>query len=147
MPTIYKMLHDDHEKVTSALSKILDSSDGAERTREKLFEEIKADLEVHTRFEEEEFYPQFRKEKADSEAREEVRDALSEHEEAKTMLDELSAMDKTSDEFIEKIRELKEALEHHISDEEDEMFPQAQEVIDEKKAEEMGAHYQSLKAD
>lgn len=145
MPSIYDMLHQDHDKVKHALNRILDTTDGAEKTREKLFGEIKQDLEIHTRFEEEVFYPQFRKAKADEEAEEEVDDALEEHDEAKSMLEELSAMDKTSEEFVEKVKELKQALEHHISDEEDEMFPQARETLDESKALEMGDRYQQMK--
>ena len=142
MTQIYDLLHQDHDKVKKALSKILDTTNGAEKTREQTFQEVKSDLELHTKFEEEEFYPLFRKAKNDSEAKEEVADALDEHAEAKSMLEELSAMDKTSDEFLEKVQELKDALEHHISDEEDEMFPQARKTLSAEVAEEMGRHYQ-----
>lgn len=145
MPMIYDMLHQDHEKVKRALNNIIESGDGAQTTREKLFSEIKHDLELHTKFEEEVFYPQFRKAKADGEAEEEVEDALEEHGEAKKMLEKLAAMDKTSDTFIETLKDLKDALEHHISDEEDEMFPQAREALDDDEAQEMGGRYQQMK--
>lgn len=145
MPSIYDLLHQDHDKVKNALNKILDTTDGAEKTREKLFGEIKQDLELHTRFEEEVFYPEFRETKADEEAEEEVEDALEEHSEAKEMLEKLAAMDKTSEEFVEGVKELKQALEHHISDEEDEMFPQARKALDESEALEMGDRYQQMK--
>lgn len=145
MPQIYELLHEDHEKVKANLNKILDTTDGAEKTREKLFAEVKHDLELHTTFEEKEFYPKFRSGKADTEAKKEVEDALEEHSEAKQMLDKMSAMDKTSEEFIEHVKKLKQALEHHISDEEDEMFPQARQELTDSAAEEMGKHYQQMK--
>lgn len=145
MPVIYDMLHQDHEKVKNALTSILDTTGGAEKTRDKLFSEIKHDLEIHTKFEEEVFYPEFREAKHDKEAKEEVKDALNEHDEAKSMLSKMEAMDKTSDEFVEKVKELKQALEHHISDEEDEMFPQARKTLSDDEARAMGDRYQTLK--
>ena len=145
MASIYDLLHQDHEKVKRALDRILDTTDGAAKTREKLFSEIKHDLELHTRFEEDVFYPQFRDASADDDADDEVEDALEEHAEAKTMLEKLAAMDKTSEEFVETIEELKQALEHHISDEEEEMFPQAREALDEDTARRMGDRYQQMK--
>ncbi|MEX2495893.1 MAG: hemerythrin domain-containing protein [Woeseia sp.] len=145
MPSIYELLHQDHDKVKKALTRILDTSDGAAKTREKLFSEIKQDLEIHTRFEEEVFYPQFRDAKGDEEAEDAVDDALDEHAEAKGMLEKLSSMDKSSDEFLETLDELKQALEHHISDEEEEMFPEAREALDDEKAREMGDRYEQMK--
>jgi iron-sulfur cluster repair protein YtfE (RIC family) len=145
MPSIYDLLHQDHEKVKRALDRILDTTDGAEKTREKLFSEIRHDLELHTRFEEDVFYPQFRDASEDDDADDEVEDALEEHAEAKDMLEKLSAMDKTSEEFVETVEELKQALEHHISDEEEEMFPQARKALDEDTARQMGDRYQQMK--
>ncbi|WP_404378814.1 hemerythrin domain-containing protein [Caenispirillum salinarum] len=145
MPVIYDMLHQDHEKVKHALTQILDTTDGAEKTREKLFSQVKHDLELHTKFEEEVFYPNFREAKHDQEAKEEVKDALNEHDEAKSMLSEMEKMDKTSDDFVEKVQKLKSALEHHISDEEDEMFPQARKTMSDEDAQAMGDRYQQFK--
>ncbi|MEX2455585.1 MAG: hemerythrin domain-containing protein [Rhodospirillaceae bacterium] len=146
MSTIYDLLQQDHDKVKKAFSKILETTDRAEKTRETVFAEIKHDLEVHTRFEEEVFYPRFREAKADKEAKAEVKDALDEHAEAKEMLKKLDRMDKTSDDFIDKLQELQEALEHHISDEEDEMFPQARKTLSPEIAEKMGKEYRQMKS-
>lgn len=142
---IYDLLQKDHDTVKQTIAKILDTSDGAQKTREDLFQKIKQDLEVHTKFEEEVFYPAFREEKPDKEAKEEVKDALNEHDEAKQMLAKLDKMDKTSDEFITTLKELQKALEHHISDEEDEMFPQARDAVDDDAAVEMAERYKEMK--
>lgn len=142
---IYDLLRQDHQKVRTGLKKIMESGDGAEKTRQSLFEELHHDLEVHTAFEEDVFYPTFRDDKNDEQARDEVKDALNEHDEAKTMLAKMADMDKTSPEFIEHCRTLLEALEHHISDEEDEIFPQAREAVSAEEAEDMGKRYQEFK--
>lgn len=142
---IYELLQKDHDTVKMMIDKILETTEGSEKTRKDLFAKIKHELEVHTRFEEEVFYPTFREDKPDKEAKEEVKDALNEHDEAKTMLAKLEKMDKTSDEFITTLRELQKALEHHISDEEDEMFPQARDAVDDDAAVEMAERYKEMK--
>lgn len=145
MPQIYEMLHKDHDMVRGLLDRIIDTTDGAAKTREDLLSKVRQELEVHTKFEEDVFYPTFRKDKNDDEAREEVKDALDEHEEAKSMLDRLDKMDKTSEEFIATVRKLKSALEHHIKDEEDKIFPQARETVSSDEAEEMAIQYDDRK--
>lgn len=145
MAQIYDMLRNDHQTVRTALERIIGSGSGAEKTREDLFAKLKDELEIHTKFEEEVFYPTFREDKNDKEAREEVKDALDEHKEAKQMLAKLEKMDKTSDEFVETIKELKEALEHHIHDEEDEIFPQARQAVSDEEAEDMARKYAEMK--
>lgn len=142
---IYEMLQQDHEKVKNALSRILETTEGAEKTRAQLFEQVKKDLEIHTRFEEEVFYPTFREEKPDKEAKAEVEDALNEHDEAKKMLSKISSIDPTSPDFAKQIETLKQALEHHISDEEDEMFPQARKTVSDEEAVAMADRYQAMK--
>jgi iron-sulfur cluster repair protein YtfE (RIC family) len=142
MPTIFDALKRDHRKVKDELRKICATTSRAAKTREKLFHQIKSELEVHTRFEEEVFYPAVRKVPGLSSN---VGDALHEHDEAKSMLGALSRMDKTSDEFLEKLQKLQQALDHHIKDEEQEMFPKAREGIARDEAERMAADYRSVK--
>ncbi|MGC2855228.1 hemerythrin domain-containing protein [Novispirillum sp. DQ9] len=145
MPQIYDMLRNDHQTVRTALERIIGSGNSAQKTRHDLFAKVKEELEIHTKFEEEVFYPTFRADKNDKQAKEEVKDAMSEHKEAKQMLAKLEKMDVTSDEFIDTIKELKDALEHHIHDEEDEIFPQAREAVSDEEAEDMAKKYAAMK--
>ena len=87
MPTIYDLLAEDHNKVKALLTKVQETSDGAGKTRDKLFAEIETDLEIHTEFEEKVFYPKARKATGMDD---EVEDDLEEHAEAKAMLARLS---------------------------------------------------------
>jgi iron-sulfur cluster repair protein YtfE (RIC family) len=139
------MLRNDHQTVQAVLERIIGSGRGAKKTREDLFAKLKDELEIHTRFEEEVFYPTFRDDKNDKEAKQEVKAALDEHKEAKKMLAHLEKMDKTSDEFVETLKQLKDTLEHHIHDEEDEIFPQAHEAVSAEEAEDMAKRYAEMK--
>jgi len=141
MPDIYQALHDDHEKVKANLNRILDTTNRAEKTRNAILDEIKHELDLHKAFEEEVFYPSFRKAKNDKEAKEEVKDAVDEHREAEQVIEALRDMDPTTDAFVEKVQALKQMLEHHVSDEEDQIFPQARKVLSDEQARQMGEDY------
>ena len=142
MPDIYELLSKDHNKVKELLNKIQGTTDGAEKTRERLFSELKQELEIHTSFEEKVFYPEA-KEKTGMD--DEIRDAMEEHDEAKQLLEALADMEPTSAEWIETIEELAEALSHHIRDEEQQLFPAARKKIDPTEAEKLGRDYVEMK--
>lgn len=142
MPTIFDLLSEDHDKVKALLAKVQDTSDGAEKTRAKLFAEIEQDLEIHTEFEENVFYPKAR---TATGMDDEIEDDLEEHAEAKEMLSKLSSMDPTSAEWMETIKELTQALEHHIKDEETKLFPEARKAIDDGEAKAMAEQYKGKK--
>lgn len=142
MPTIFDLLSEDHDKVKALLTKVQETSDGAEKTRDKLFAEIKADLEIHTEFEEKVFYPQARKATGMDD---EIEDDLEEHAEAKELLSKLSSTQSTTEEWMETLKELTEALDHHIKDEETKLFPAARKKMDDSEAEKMAEQYQGQK--
>lgn len=142
MAAIYELLEQDHQEVKDTLKKIKESTDGAAKTRSNLFAKIKQDLEIHTQFEEEVFYPKARKA---THMDEEIDDDLEEHEEADELLDEISRLEPTSKEWMAKIEELSEALSHHIEDEEQKLFPGCREALGAEAAETMGQQYESMK--
>lgn len=143
MPEIYAMLHEDHEKVRRLINR-LRNEEHDEAEREDLFETIRRDLEIHTRFEEQSFYPAVR-DRTNGETDEEIETAFQEHEEAQEILDDLAAMDKDSDDFLERLEELSDALEQHIHEEETEIFPKAQKALQAEGAEKLGAEYSEFK--
>ncbi len=143
MPNIFDMLMEDHGKVKTLLTKVQDTGDGAEKTRDKLFAEIEKDLEIHTEFEEEVFYPAARKATGMDD---EIKDDLEEHAEAKELLGKLAKMNSTSAEWMETIKELTKAIEHHVKDEETKLFPAARKTMDGGEADKMGEKYKEMKA-
>lgn len=144
MRSVTEILREDHDKAKQTLNKILETSPDAKETRTSLFSEIKHELEVHMEFEEQVLYPEALEATGMSE---EVRDDFQEHQEAKEMLGRLSSMVVTSEGWIETISELKEALDHHIQDEQDKLFPAVEDQMDEERLEEMGREYLEKKGD
>jgi hemerythrin superfamily protein len=74
-----------------------------------------------------------------------VAEALKEHQEAETLLDELEGFETESPDFGSKLEELIEAVEHHVKEEEGEMFPKIREVFDEDELEQLGHELKSAK--
>jgi iron-sulfur cluster repair protein YtfE (RIC family) len=140
MSDIYDLLVKDHNKVKDLLNKI--QSTDSEEARQKLFAEVKQELEIHTTFEENVFYPQVREKTGMEEA---IEEALDEHDEAKQLLEVLASMEPTSEEWMETIDELSDALSHHISEEEQELFPAARKKVDPTEADKMGREYMDTK--
>lgn len=142
MPDIHDLLETDHAKVKKLLAEIKETGDSAEKTRDKLFAEIKADLDLHTEFEEKVFYPKARKATGMDD---EIKDDLEEHAEAKEMLEKLSSLKSTTVEWMKTMDELADALAHHIKDEETKLFPQSRKKIEAAEAEKMGKQYKQKK--
>lgn len=142
MPNIHDLLETDHAKVKQLLAQIKESGDSAEKTRDKLFAEVKADLEVHTEFEEKVFYPAARKATGMDD---EIKDDLEEHAEAKEMLEKLSSLKSTTADWMKTLEELAEALDHHIKDEETKLFPKSRKKIEKAEAEKLGERYADKK--
>ena len=142
MSDIYELLSKDHNKVKELLEKIQSTPEGSGKARQKLFSELKHELEVHTGFEEKVFYPQAREKTGMDEK---IEDALEEHDEAKQLLEALADMEPSSEEWMETIEELADALGHHIKDEEQELFPAARKKLDPTEADKMGREYMEMK--
>lgn len=144
MPEIYQMLHQDHEKVRKLCNQMRQKADGSEAQRRKLFEQVRQELEIHTQFEQNSFYPAVR-ENGGKQANKEVQTALNEHEQVTKMLDELENMDITSDGFMQRFEKLAGALEEHIQEEENDIFRDARSAMSADQANEIGEAYRTFK--
>lgn len=135
-----ELLKADHEKVRGLLSQLTETTNRAEKTRTELLEKIRLELDVHTQIEEEIFYPAFQDaaEKADDKAT--IFEALEEHRAAgELVLPDLLATDVTSDQFSGRAKVLKELVEHHADEEEQDMFKTARKLLDATQLDELGA--------
>jgi iron-sulfur cluster repair protein YtfE (RIC family) len=141
MPIIYDLLQQDHRKVASFLTQIQDSSEGAQ-ARNELFSQVKRELEIHTDFEEQVVYPALREATG---KRDEIEEAYSEHTQVKQLLAELAEMEQSMPEWLDTCSELASAIQHHVKEEEQELFPAGRKSIDQATAEDMGREYQGIK--
>ena len=140
------ILKADHERVKTILTQLNDSTERAVKKRAELIAKLEMEITLHTKLEEEILYPAYKKaggkeqEKMYYEAKEEHRtvDAL--------VLPDLKATDPGSVEFSGRAKVVKELLEHHIEEEETEMFPQAKKLLGKEQLDELGAQMESMKA-
>jgi hemerythrin-like domain-containing protein len=133
-----ELLKTDHQKVQDLLEQLAGTTERAKKTRAELLQKIESELSVHTRLEEEIFYPAFR-ETDGKEHRKMYFEATEEHRAVeKLVLPDLKDTDPATDEFAGRVKVLKELLQHHISDEENEMFPEAEETLGSEQLEELG---------
>lgn len=120
-----EMLEADHKAVKALFKKFAAlKSDGDAGNDEKmaLVQKICNALTVHTTIEEEIFYPAVRKAIADADLMDE---ALVEHAGAKELVAQLESMDADEDLFDARVTVLGEQIDHHVAEEEGEMFPKA----------------------
>jgi nitrite reductase/ring-hydroxylating ferredoxin subunit/hemerythrin-like domain-containing protein len=123
------MLKQDHRKVKGLLKKLDEAEEGSRR--KSLFQDVEQELLVHARLEEELFYPAFKDAVGDdAEDKKMCFEAHEEHEVAERMAAEIRGHPNPgSDEYAAKCKVLKDLIEHHIKEEEEEMFPVAREEI------------------
>ena len=128
------LLKEDHEKVRTLLDS-LEKATGARR--EKLLAQIGQELKVHTTIEEEIFYPAFREAAKKKDDQVMVFEALQEHHMVDLALPEAGEGESNED-LKAKAKVLKELVEHHADEEEDDMFPRARKVFDRDELRDLG---------
>jgi hemerythrin-like domain-containing protein len=129
------MLTDDHRAVKELLSELESTTERGVKTREELFTRLKADLTVHEIIEEEIFYPAL---KEHPKAKDIVLEAYEEHNVVDTLMGELSSLPVDDERWGAKAKVMQENIEHHIEEEEGDMFKKARQVFDEAELEELG---------
>jgi iron-sulfur cluster repair protein YtfE (RIC family) len=137
------LLKADHDKVQQMFDKVKASPN---RDHRELFKKIKLELDTHAHIEETIFYPHLLK-KGDKELKKIVREGLQEHAQMKMFLTSLSRMTNgKSENFKAKLQVLIEDTEHHVKEEENEMFPKVKDQIPSEKLEQLGAMMEAEKA-
>ena len=136
------LLKADHDKVKKMLAEGEETTERAEKTRTELFDKLKGEMMIHERIEEEIFYPAL---KTHPKARDIVLEGFEEHHVVDEIMGELEATDVTDETWGAKFKVMKENIEHHIEEEEGEMFKQARSVFDTDELEQLGARMMELK--
>jgi hemerythrin-like domain-containing protein len=135
------LLKQDHEEVLSLLDS-LEEATGARR--QKLLGQIEQELKVHTTIEEEIFYPAFQAAARKKEDQKMFYEAVHEHHVVDQFLPEVRN-GANNEELKAKAKVLKELVEHHAEEEEDEMFPRARKVLGREELRELGRRMQERK--
>jgi uncharacterized protein (TIGR02271 family) len=116
-------------KALELFAKLSETSDGAVKTREKLFAELKAELELHAALEEQHLFPILRK---NAETKELVGDAIRDNREMRAKLAELDALPKNDEAFPERLKDLQKTFRQHARDDKRELLPAVQRALSEE---------------
>ena len=131
MPTIRQLIQTSPAKATELFTKLAETSGNAVKTRERLFSELKEELELQMKLEEQHLFPVLRKRK---ETKDLVSDALNDNKETRKALTELERTPKESEAFASKVAELRKAFQQHVRDERKEFLPAVLKALDDEEA-------------
>ncbi|HSS21251.1 MAG TPA: hemerythrin domain-containing protein [Pyrinomonadaceae bacterium] len=136
----FELLKADHKKVAE-LFDLLETATGKRKL--DVFKRIKSELEVHTHIEETIFYPALEK---PEETHDLTLEAYEEHNVVKSLLAELSGAKSATDEWQAKAKVLRENVEHHVDEEENELFDKADDALSDEEIEALGERMAAEKA-
>ncbi|MNO47857.1 DNA nickase [compost metagenome] len=140
-----ELLKQDHKVVKKLLAEITETSDRASKKRNELLGKIELELAVHTAIEEEILYPAL-KAAGNKEEAKMFYEAKEEHRAVDSLvLPDLKQTQPDTQQFAGRLKVLKELLEHHIEEEETEMFPDAQKILGKAKLEALGQQMEARK--
>lgn len=134
-----QLLKDEHDEVKK-LFKQLEKAEGAQAQR--IWGQINTKLSLHEELEETLFYPQLKK---DERAKDIILEAYQEHHVMDILIEEINGLKASDEEFEPKTKVLQENTEHHIEEEEGELFPKVRKIWDVEKRKEVGAKMEEMK--
>jgi hemerythrin-like domain-containing protein len=137
-----QLLKEDHQRVKKMLDELDSTTERAEKTRKEGLAKLKQELTIHEAIEEEIFYPAL---KQHAEAKEIVLEAFEEHDVVDAIMSEIEATPTEDETWGAKFSVMKENLEHHIEEEEGEMFDKARKVFDDTTLTQLGEQMQARK--
>ncbi len=126
MPSIYEAIQDDHQRHRRLLNEIADTS-GDSAARRKAWDALYRDVKSHAAAEEETFYSKLMNKTWGQDA---ARHSVHEHQQMDDILEELNEKDMSSPGWLQRFETLRHDYEHHMDEEEDEVFTRAREVFD-----------------
>lgn len=139
-----EILTQDHRKVDALIAELenLSGADTGANLPNDTFIQLRDNFMLHGQVEEQIFYPAL---KQNPETAALVEHAVDEHQEVKEILAEMEKLAPNSDKFQSLLKQAKEDIQHHVAEEENEMFVKARQVLGEPKMEELGRQIKQMK--
>ena len=133
------LLKNDHR----AVEKLFKQIEEGKGNREQLFKELKNSLDVHAEIEEKLFYPAVRDAKQTHDI---VIESFEEHKQVKMVLMDLEKADKKTEHWLAGLKVLMEDVQHHVGEEENDMFPKVKDkVLSKEELEDLGKRMEEMK--
>lgn len=137
------LLKQQHREVEDLFEEFEAQGEGARKTKERLCRQIADQLAVHAEIEEKIFYPEAKQKNIE----EILRRAVEEHLAMKRTLTDLIEADVEDAQFDARMNVLKELVEHHVEEEEKDLFPKVGKACSKADLEDMGARMQEMAAE
>jgi len=135
------LLKSQHREVSKLFSKLEKASKAADKT--ELFEEIADKLAVHAAIEEHHFYPAVKAKRTEDI----LLESLEEHLGIKRVIADLLEVSAEDETFDAKAKVLKEQVEHHVEEEESDLFPKVKRLFDKEQLEALGQEMSAEQAE
>ena len=135
--SIYETIRKDHDRHRELLEKLADTTGNSESRRE-CWEAFYYDVKAHAAAEEETFYSPLM---ADSDGQDDARHSVAEHKDMDDIIEELNGMDFSSAAWLTRFKTLKHDYEHHMEEEENDIFEKARQVFDKEQASAIGQKF------
>ena len=137
---IFDELVMDHRTQRTLADQLLETQ-GESLERNKLYKQLKEELKAHEISEERYFYiPLMEVDKS----QEQARHSVAEHHEIDELIEKLDETDMSASAWLIHFKELHKLVNHHLNEEEDEVFTLAKKVLSEKEMERLGREYRKL---
>jgi hemerythrin-like domain-containing protein len=139
---IFDIITSDHEKVKKTLEQMEHTTSKAGKRREQLLHSLSESLLPHLYAEEQYFYQILLDE---TDEKETAFEGIEEHRAAKMVFSDLQEAATDDPRWAARCKVLKELIEHHIEEEESEIFEVARKILDEERAESVGKRFKEMK--
>ena len=139
-----ELLTADHNRVRGLFTRFKAAEGENDAQAAALAAKIFEELEVHTRIEEEIFYPAITK--LNDEIHELVTEGVEEHHVVDTLTAEVKMLSPSDEEWAAKVKVLIENVEHHAEEEEQEMFPMVRKAMNDDARADLGRQLEAKKA-
>jgi hypothetical protein len=130
---VVQVIRREHAKTSAIFDKLVETSDNALKTRERLFDQLKYGLEAHERVVKDVVYPILLRHP-------EIQDLLPqlrERDGRAQMIDELEQTPKDHEDFLAKVKELRKSVEQYLKAEERQIFPAIKKVVGDDEAQDL----------
>jgi hypothetical protein len=131
MTTIRQLIQTNPIKANELFAKLVDTSESAIKTREKLFADLREELELLSELEEKHLFPVLWKHKQTKDL---VADAIDDNKRMRKILAELDKTPRSSEEFGSKVAELRTVFQQHVRDEKKDLLPAVLKALSDEEA-------------
>jgi uncharacterized membrane protein YqiK len=144
MTTIRQLIQTSPARANELFAKLIDTSENAVKTRERLFADLKEELELLASLEEQHLFPVLRKHK---DLKDLVREALNDNKATRKLLTELDHTPKESEEFATRVAELRRVFQQHVRDDKKELLPAVLKALSDEEADAVVERIEAEKAE